>query len=170
MVLAGQTWDSRGSQIARIDDMIRYFNDSNVPVSMDDGWGENRASRPRKNFQPDDIRRALWKCIAAGGLGGLIRGSVYWFSIDGGNGDGPIANDLESEQWLRFVNPFLETKLGDTFGEMVPAPELVANGYALADPPDRLFGEGRRLPAHGVATQDHLGGAIDDLHQVRGAP
>jgi hypothetical protein len=42
--------------------------------------------------------------------------------------------DLESEQFLRLINPFLDSKLGDLFGEMVPSPSLVSNGYALADP------------------------------------
>ena len=42
-------------------------------------------------------------------------------------------SDLESEQWLKLINPFLKTELGDTFGAMVPAPALVANGYCLAD-------------------------------------
>jgi hypothetical protein len=42
--------------------------------------------------------------------------------------------DLESEQYLSLINPFLDSKLGDLYGEMVPAPSLVSNGFALADP------------------------------------
>ncbi len=131
-VMAGQTFDSRGDRVAIIADMISYFQAADVPVSMDDAWGENMASHPNKNFTPADIRRAFWKCVAAGGLGGLIRGSST--SEHGLFGFDDIETDLESEQWLRLVNPFVQTHLGETFGEMVPSPSLVSNGYALADP------------------------------------
>ena len=127
-----QTWDSRGDQLAKINDMTNYFNSSSVPVSMDDAWGENRPSRPQKDFRPEDIRRAFWKCIAAGGVGGMTRGSNDPF--DSNFGWTGFAQELESEQWLQHVNPYLQFKLGTTFGTMVPASSLVTNGYALADP------------------------------------
>lgn len=123
-----QTWDSRGDRLAKISDMIAYYDTASVPVSMDDAWGENRTSHPEKNFRPQDIRRAFWKSVAAGGLGGLIRGSDGYFHI------GNVQSDLESEQWLRLVNEFVQRKLGSTFGAMTPSPSLVSNGYALADP------------------------------------
>jgi hypothetical protein len=139
LVMSGQTFDSRGERRAKIEDMSGYFKESSVPVSMDDAWGENsaRAARRRKDFRPADIRRAVWKCVMAGGLGMILRGSHFqnedtWFRL---NGPGELLEaDLESEQYLRLVNPFIAGKLGKTFGAMVPAPSLVAGGYALGDP------------------------------------
>ena len=128
LVMSGQTFDSRGAQLATISEMTHFFETSDVPVSMDDAWGENRVSRPLKNFLPEDIRRAFWKAVLAGGLGGLIRGADGYFHIS------DLPDDLESEQWLKLINPFIISKLGDTFGAMVPESSLVSNGYCLADP------------------------------------
>ncbi len=132
-VLQGQTFVSRGETIARYDTLRRLFEESpGLPVSMDDGWGENRTSRPDKNYRPADLRRALWKCLAAGGLGALVRGSQSGhsgaFTLDG------LEDDLESEQWLRLVNHFVAAHLGPQFARMVPRPDLVRNGFCLADP------------------------------------
>ena len=44
-----------------------------------------------------------------------------------------MPTDLESEQWLKLINPFVQSRLGATFGSMVPASALVANGYCIAD-------------------------------------
>jgi hypothetical protein len=135
IVMAGQTFDSRGDRLAIIGDMTSYFESSTVPVSMDDAWSENsrEAAMRDKDFTEHDIRRAVWKCVVAGGLGALVRGSNLfnedtWFRM------ADFEDDLESEQFLRLVNPFLETELGETFGSMVPDDSLVANGYCLADP------------------------------------
>ena len=81
LVMSEQTFDSRGNRLAKIDDMRSYFLGATVPVSMDDAWGENRPSHTSKNFRPEDIRRAFWKCVVVGGLGGLIRGSDGYFHI-----------------------------------------------------------------------------------------
>ncbi len=126
-VFSQQNFDSRGDRLAIINDMTGYFNSANVPVSMDDAWGENYTSHPEKDFRPEDIRRAFWKVVAAGGLGGQIRGDDGYFHMDN------MKQDLESEQWLGLINPFVQNVLGSTFGTMVPSPTLVSNGYALAD-------------------------------------
>lgn len=139
LVMMGQTFDSRGERTAKIEDMSSYFNESIVPVSMDDAWSENSADAARRNkdFRPADIRRAVWKCVMAGGVGVVLRGSHShnedtWFRL---SGTGELLEaDLESEQYLRLVNLFVARKFGKTFGSMVPTPSLVADGYALADP------------------------------------
>ncbi|MGB5891942.1 MAG: DUF5060 domain-containing protein, partial [Thermoanaerobaculia bacterium] len=135
IVMSGETFMSRGDRLAKIADITGYFESSSVPVSMDDAWSENspEAEIRGKDFSEHDIRRAIWKCAVAGGAGAIIRGSVLynsdtWFRM------ADFEQDLESEQFLRLVNPFLDSKLGDLFGEMVPETSLVSNGYALADP------------------------------------
>ena len=70
----------------------------------------------------------MWKCVIAGGLAAIYRGSDGHFHINN------VQSDLESEQWIRLVNPFIDNHIGDTFGAMVPTPSLVTNGYSLADP------------------------------------
>ena len=50
---------------------------------------------------------------------------------------GSLHEELNSEQWLKRVAPFLEEHLGTTYGAMSPAADLIGNGggkYALADP------------------------------------
>jgi hypothetical protein len=131
--LASRTFESRGEEIARYGTLRRLFETSpGLPVSMDDGWGENRPSHPDKNYAPADLRRALWKCVAAGGVGAVVRGSQ---SGDGGaftlRG---LREDLESEQWLGLVNRFVTGRLGGHFARMVPRPDLARRGYCLADP------------------------------------
>jgi hypothetical protein len=126
-VMSGQTFDSRGDQLALINDMLNYYQSSMVPLCMDDAWGENRPSHPNKNFRPEDIRRAFWKCLMVGGSGGLIRGTNGYFYIP------DVESDLESEQWLKLINPFLSSKFGNQFEEMEPNPALVSNGYCLAN-------------------------------------
>jgi hypothetical protein len=134
MVMSGQTFDSRGDRLAIINDMANYFANSSVPVSMDDSWGENRPSHPTKNFRPEDIRRSFWKAVMAGGVGGQVRSSGGGCGNNGFFHFGCYAQDLESEQWLKLINPFIANKLGSTFGSMVPSSSLVSNGYAIADP------------------------------------
>jgi len=133
-VMSGQTFDSRGYNTAEIDQMTGYFQISSVPVSMDDAWGENRGSHPSKDHTEHDIRRAFWKCLMAGGVGGLVRGGGAGLPDDGYFSIRTIESDLESEQWLKLINPFIQTKLGDTFGTMIPTGSLVSNAYCIADP------------------------------------
>jgi hypothetical protein len=133
MVMVGQTFDSRGDRQAFIKDMREYFKNAAVPVSMDDAWRENGPPKyDYKNFRPDDIRRAVWKCVVAGGLGALIRGSKFHHN-DSYFRMANFEEDLESEQWLRLVNPFIEKKIGAIYGEMVPDQSLVLNGECIAD-------------------------------------
>jgi hypothetical protein len=135
IVMSGETFRSRGDRLAKIADITDYFETSSVPVGMDDAWSENspEAESRGKDFSEHDIRRAIWKCVVAGGAGALIRGSVL-YNLDTWFRMADFEQDLESEQFLRLVNPFLDNKLGDLFGEMVPSPSLVSNGHALADP------------------------------------
>jgi len=128
IVMDAQNYEGRGDRTAIISDMIGYFQSANLPTVMSDSWGENRPSHPSKNFEPADLRRAFWKTLVAGGLGGFIRGSNGAFQFN------TVQSDLESEDWLRLVNLFLRDKLGPVFGDMVPDSSLVSNGYALADP------------------------------------
>ena len=133
-IIPGQTFDSHGDRTALINDMISYYNNTSVPVSMDDAWGENRPSHPEKNFTPDDIRRAFWKCVITGGLGGLIRSDGGGCGYNGFFHFSCLEQDLESEQWLKLINPFIKNKLGVTFADMEPANSLITNAYCLADP------------------------------------
>ena len=130
IVLSGQTFDSRGDNLAKINNMTSYFNISSVPVSFDDAWYENspQGIKRNKNYSEHDIRRAFWKLTISGGVGGLIRGFDGFFHIN------DVQTDLESEEYLSLINPFIEANLGDTFGSMVPEPSLVSKGYAAADP------------------------------------
>jgi hypothetical protein len=137
-VMSGQIFDSQANPPqAKISNMISYFQQSDVPVSMDDAWGENRGSHLDKDHTASDIRRAFWKAAAAGGVGGLIRGGGNGLSYDGYFSVKNVQSDLESEQWLKLINPFIKNKLGATFGQMVPSSSLVNSSggkYALADP------------------------------------
>ncbi|MHC4956122.1 MAG: DUF5060 domain-containing protein [Planctomycetota bacterium] len=134
-VMKDQTFSSEGDKRAYINDMIDHFEENSVPLSMDDAWHENseEARRRDKDFSKDDIRRAIWKCVLAGGMGAIIRGSEYsnddaWFRMSN------FEEELESEDFLVLINPLVDTHLGDTFGAMVPEADLVSNGYCIADP------------------------------------
>lgn len=126
--MSDRTYDSQGDRRAIIDDMIGYFEETSRPVAMADSWGENYSSQPTKDFTPADVRRAIWKSVMAGGMAAFFRGDDGYFHVNS------VRSDLESEQWLRLVNPFIRDKLGATFGEMVPASSLASNATALADP------------------------------------
>lgn len=134
-VMSTQTYDSRGASTAKINELLGFFNNANVPVAVDDNWGEQFT---RGNFSPSDIRRAFWKCVIRGGLGSHVRDNTKtdfsgandpdaWFHYSN------MSSKLESEQWLKLINPFIENDLGDTFGNMVPESPLVTNGYAMSD-------------------------------------
>lgn len=137
-IMAARNFDSHGSSTAPIGPLVTFFESADgIPVSVDDNWGEQFS---RGNFSPSDIRRAFWKITVAGGLGSHVRDDTKtdfpnandedaWFHATN------MASKLESEQWLGLINPFVENKLGTTFGAMVPAPSLASgNGaYCLAD-------------------------------------
>lgn len=134
-LMTARNFESEGDRRAEIDVMLSRYNKSDdLPVSMDDAWHENVPSAPLdKNHSATDIRRAFWKCVSAGGLGGIVRGNG-----DGGSSIGyyfikELADDLETEQWLKLINPFVDKQLGDTFGDMEPVAALATNGTALSD-------------------------------------
>ncbi len=121
--------------------MIRLFNYDSVPSSNNDNFGEDKPPGDINAHTPADIRRAGWKGIVSGGVGfhvrhnatndcalGIISNCDKPFTVTG------IQSQLDSEQWLKLVNPFVQTRLGATFGSMVPDSGLVTNGFALADP------------------------------------
>lgn len=135
-IMSNQTYDSHGAIYAEINELLNFYLGVNIPVGVDDNWGEQFTSRG--NFSPSDIRRAFWKCLIAGGIGSHIRDDTKtdfpgandkdaWFHINN------MAAKLDSEQWLRLINTFIENRLGNTFGEMVPTPSLVSNGYCITD-------------------------------------
>lgn len=138
LVMANQTYDSRGQKDGSIDPLLEAYHDANVPVAIDDNWGEE--FRRRGNFTPADIRRAAWKCLVAGGIATHFRDDTMsdfedandpdaWFHVE------TMADKLDSEQWIVHVNKIVKDELRSTFGEMSQSPEyVVGNGvYALAD-------------------------------------
>jgi len=141
-VMSSQLFNSRGEKIARIGEILDFYNEDNVPLSMDDAWHEEspEGAARNKDYSRHDIRRAFWKCVIAGGAGGLVRGRDGFFHLsdrysftDDFNEGIAVQDDLDSRHYLKFINPFIEN-IGDTFGSMVQASSLVSNGYALADP------------------------------------
>ena len=136
-----QTYNSGGSRNSKFADMIRLFNYDSVPSSNNDNFGEDKEPGDINAHTPADIRRAGWKGIVSGGVGfhvrhnatndcalGIISNCDKPFTVTG------IQSQLDSEQWLKLVNPFVQTRLGATFGSMVPDSGLVTNGFTLADP------------------------------------
>jgi hypothetical protein len=134
--MINQLFDSRGSpSTAQVDSMISLYNSNSIPTSMDDAWGENRASHQSKNHTEHDIRRAFWKATIAGGVGGLLRGGATGGCFNGFMCISHLEQEWESEQWLKFINPFIKENLGSTFGSMSPNTYVVGGSkvYALAD-------------------------------------
>jgi hypothetical protein len=134
-----RTYNSVGDRNSVIGQLLDAFDADSVPAANNDNWGEQRTGI--NGHTPEDIRRAGWKGTIAGGVGFHVRHNENNDCANGvtSNCDNPftvagIAEDLDSEQWLALVNPFVNTRLGASFGEMVPEPGLVGNGYALADP------------------------------------
>ena len=140
--MSGQSYNSvgdRNSSIAKL--LSAYDPTDNIPASNNDNWREDLTGNINGHTR-HDIRRAAWKATVSGGMafhvrhkmgntyGGLLVSSDRYFNV------GSIASQLDSEPWLKLVNPFVQDRLGDTFAVMEPAPSLVngAGGkYALAD-------------------------------------
>jgi len=134
-----QTYNSVGDRNSLLSSLMAAFNADDVPSVNNDNWGEDRTGI--NGHTPADIRRAGWKATIAGGVGFYVRDNKNNDCANGvmSNCDMPfsmagIQSDLDSEQWLKLVNPFVQMNLGDTYGDMVPDHSLVSNGYALADP------------------------------------
>jgi len=136
IVASSQTFDSRGDRTARISVIRSNYQSASIPVSQDDAWGENRGSHPEKDHRPEDIRRAAWKCLVSGGVGFLMRGGGDGLSVTGFYSIKQVASDLESEQWLRYVNPFISSDLENNLGQMEPVDNIASGSgvYALATP------------------------------------
>jgi hypothetical protein len=126
----GKTWDSRVDPItANLTNMLTYWNSATIAVGFVDSFHENGpAQHAYKDHTPEDIRRAMWKSVIVGGSAMSVRGADGYYHIT------TTPTDMESEQWTKLVNPFVEDYLGTTFGTMVPTSSLVTNGYCLADP------------------------------------
>ena len=135
IIMDNQNFNSDGERTASIYNIKQAFDDYNFPANCDDAWGENYGSHSSKDHTPADIRRAFWKCTIVGGNGGLVRGGGNGLPDDGYFSIKQFGVDLESEQWLKLINPFIEEKLGDTFGVMAFNKSLVCGTkcYCLTD-------------------------------------
>ena len=88
------------------------------------------------------IRRAAWKATVAGGVAFHVRHHTLFCPAGITECDryfhiASLHDELDSEDWLGLVNPFVEEQLGEVFSTMVPRPDLVSGAggkYALADP------------------------------------
>jgi len=136
IVMNGQTYNSIGGRNSKLSELLEAFNTQNVPSANNDNFGEQKTDI--NGHTPSDIRRTAWKAVISGGVAFHIRHNQKSCPDNTTECDMPfsinnVAQQLDSEQWLRLVNPFLQTKLADIYGEMVPAPKLVSNSYALAN-------------------------------------
>jgi hypothetical protein len=134
-----ETYNSRGDRNSTISRLTTAFNAVALPAANNDNWGEDRTGI--NGHTPGDIRRAAWKATVAGGVAFHVRHNQTNDCALGqvSNCDNPftvagISSELDSEQWLNRVNPFVNQQLGSTFGAMVPEASLASSGYALADP------------------------------------
>ena len=136
--MANRTFDSWNTPTqAVMEGMLKRWEETRLPGSNDDAYGENRGTHPNKNHTPEDIRRAFWKALMAGGQGGQIRGGGDGLPLSGYFSLHHLESDLESEQWLKHVNAFVGEVLGSAFGPMEPAGTLSDRNkkqFALADP------------------------------------
>ena len=140
--MTGQTYNSKGGRNSKmIDIQAAYAPGDGVPASNNDNWSEDLPGNIN-GHTPADIRRALWKATVAGGMAMHIRHNTLFCPAGITECDryfhiASLHEELNSEQWLAHVAPFIEQHLGTTFGSMDPAPGLVNGGggkFALADP------------------------------------
>ena len=140
--MSGQTYNSVGDRNSTIANLLRAYDlTDHIPASNNDNWSEDLTGNINGHTR-QDIRRAGWKAVVSGGIvfhvrhntrncfGGLIQSCDRYFDADS------LASQLDSEAWLKLVNPFVQDKLGDTFAMMDPASSLVTGAggkYALAD-------------------------------------
>ena len=140
--MTGQTYNSKGGRNSKmIDIQAAYAPGDGVPAANNDNWSEDLPGNIN-GHTPADIRRALWKATVAGGMAMHIRHNTLFCPAGITECDryfhiASLHEELNSEQWLAHVAPFIEQHLGTTFGSMEPSPGLVGGGggkYALADP------------------------------------
>ena len=143
LVMSAQTYTSYRARNSEISGLVSAYNaNRNIPAINSDNWSEDLSRSDINGHSREDIRRAAWKATIVGGVGFHIRNNVgycpdgitecdRYFHINN------LHNELNSAQWLKHLNPYIQTELGDTFGAMERATSLV-NGsggkHALADP------------------------------------
>ena len=140
--MSGQTYNSVGARNSEFNGLLDAFQpNDNVPASNNDNWSEDLANNIN-GHTTDDIRRAAWKATLAGGVAFNIRHNTLFCPAGITECDryfhiAQLHTELNSENWLALVNPFIQEQLGDTYATMIPEPTLVDGSggkYALADP------------------------------------
>ena len=140
LMMSEQTFNSVGARNSTINDLLAaHQRGDDIPALNSDNWSEDLEGL--NGHTPQDIRRAAWKSVMAGGVGFSVRHNTLY--CPGGITECdryfPIPDAfelLDSEQWLKFVNAFIRDYLSDHYQTMHPRPDLVeAQGgkYALAD-------------------------------------
>lgn len=147
LVMEGKTYNSVGDRNSTMAGLVAAYNPGDgVPASNNDNWSEDLTGDVNGHTRAD-IRRAAWKSVIAGGVAFHVRDRVKRCpsAITECDRYFPIADlpsRLDAAPWLAMVNPFIQTRLADDFGKMVPAPDLVVGSgskYALADPRRRTL-------------------------------
>jgi hypothetical protein len=134
----GETYTSDGGRNSKLSSMLDAYNRKSIPAINTDNFSEDLRNNVNAHTR-DDIRRAAWKGVVVGGVGFHIRDKDMfcpsgitecdrYFRVT------EVAQSLHAAPWIRLVNPFVQSRLGSTFGTMTYAVSLVGNGHALADP------------------------------------
>jgi hypothetical protein len=134
----GETYTSDGGRNSKLSTMLDAHNRKNVPAMNTDNFSEELTNNINAHTR-DDVRRAAWKGVVVGGVGFHVRDKDIfcpsgitecdrYFQVT------EVAQSLNAAPWIRLVNPFVQSRLGSTFGAMTYTASLVANGHALADP------------------------------------
>ena len=136
-----QTYNSVGDRNSAMVDILDAYEQYNIPGANNDNWGEDKTGL--NGHTPADIRRSAWKSLVGGGIEFHVRHNISYCPWGETDCDKPftivgIQDQLDSEDWLALVNPFIQSRLGDTFADMEPAPSVVngtsSNGhYCIAD-------------------------------------
>jgi hypothetical protein len=161
LTMQNRTFESWGDRHSRIEAMRNHYLESELPVSMDDAWGENRGIMLFKDHSEHDIRRAFWKAVIAGGVGGLVRGGGDGLPTNGFFSIRRVKQDLESEQWIAHVNAFVKDQLGPLFGAMEPNAAIARDGHALSDP------EGRKILVFRTGRHDRYDPALTETFDLQ---
>jgi hypothetical protein len=140
LIMTGQTYKSVGDRNSTMSGLLAaYERGDGLPAGNDDNWSEDLDGL--NGHSRDDIRRAAWKSVVAGGVAFSVRHNTLYcprgitecdryFPITA------VRQALNAAPWLAQVNPFVQNRLGSIYKEMHPAPQLIGNGggkYALAD-------------------------------------
>jgi hypothetical protein len=134
----GETYTSDGERNSNLSIMLDAYNRKPIPAMNSDNFSEDLTDGINAHTR-DDIRRAAWKGVVVGGVGFHVRDKEmfcpsgitecdHYFRVT------EVTQSLNAAPWIRFVNPFVQGRLGSTFGTMTYQASLVSNGHALADP------------------------------------